>query len=285
MKVFRKFFGVLVMLAGVLGLLLSLAGLAGVWVGKPTVASYAATTIDTLNKTVVTSQSVMDTTGQALGATVDSVDALSAMLSTTAATVEDTKPVLDGFSKLMSTTLPATFKSATDSLMTAQDAAQVLEGTMQSLQTFQVLLSATPFMGDLMPQSTASYSPEVPLADSLGELATSLKSLPDTFAGISASLGATGDKLASVQENLVAMSDSVKLVSSSLSEYETMVGQSKASMGSLTSMLSGLQKNLGAILNWAALGLTLFFVWLLAAQVVILSQGWEIYHGTADRMK
>ena len=28
-----------------------------------------------------------------------------------------------------------------------------------------------------------------------------------------------------------------------------------------------------------------FFVWLLAAQVVILSQGWELYQGTAGRIE
>ena len=89
MKYLRRFFGALVMIAGILGLLISLAGLVGVWVAKPTIASYATTTIDTVNKTVVSSQGVMETTGQALGATVDSVDALSEMLGTTAATLED----------------------------------------------------------------------------------------------------------------------------------------------------------------------------------------------------
>jgi len=138
MKVIRRILGVLVMLAGLLGLLLSLAGLVGVWVAKPTVAVYAGTTIDTLNNSVVTSQNVMETTRQALGATVDSVDALSAMLSTTAATVEGTKPVLDGFDSMMATTLPSTLKAATDSLYTAQEAAQVLETTIKSLDTFSL---------------------------------------------------------------------------------------------------------------------------------------------------
>jgi hypothetical protein len=34
-----------------------------------------------------------------------------------------------------------------------------------------------------------------------------------------------------------------------------------------------------------AIVLSLFFAWLLAAQVVILSQGWELYQGTAGRME
>ena len=87
MSVLRRILGVLVMIAGILGLLLSLAGLALVWIAKPNVTAAANTTIATLTDSVGTSKDVMQTITEALGATVDSVDALSAMLATTAATV------------------------------------------------------------------------------------------------------------------------------------------------------------------------------------------------------
>ena len=51
------------------------------------------------------------------------------------------------------------------------------------------------------------------------------------------------------------------------------------------SMLSNMQSNLVSILNIVVIVLSIFFLWLLAAQVVILSQGWELYQGTADRME
>lgn len=285
MKAVRRIFGIFVMLAGVLGLLLSLAGLVGVWLIKPTIASYAGSTIDTLNDSVVTSQRVVDVTGQALGGTIDSVDALSDMLGTTAATLEDTKPVLVEFDKIMSTTLPSTLEAATDSLGAAQEAAGVLESTIKSLDSFRFLLAATPMLGDLIKLPAESYSPEVPLADSLGDLATNLEGLPDTFTRVATSLSDTDEKLAAVQGNLVTMSDSVKLISSSLGEYQSMLTQSRSSMDNLTSILSSFQTNLPTILNWAAIVLSLFFAWLLAAQIVILSQGWELFQGTADRME
>ena len=285
MSIMRRSLGVLVMLAGLMGLVLSLSGLVTVWAMKPTVAFYAGTTIGTLNDSVVTSQNVMEITRQVLVATIDSVDTLSAMLSTTAATVEDTKPVLDEFGAIMSTTLPSTFEAAIDSLHTAQEAARVLESTIQLLDAFRLLLSATPLVGDMVPLPGEAYSPEKPMADSLGELAANLEGLPDTFVGMSANLGTTDSKLAALQENLVAMSESVGLISSSLSEYEKMITQSRSSMDNLTSILTSIQNNLPTILNAAAIVLTLLFSWLLAAQVVILSQGWELYQGTADRME
>lgn len=284
MKIMRRILGVLVMLAGLLGLLLSLAGLAIVWVAKPVVADYASTTVDTLNASVATSQDVMQVTAQALGATIDSVDALSDMLSTTAATVEDTKPILDKIDTVMSSTLPSTLEAATESLYTAQDAARVLESTIQSLDSFRFLLSSTPLLAGILPEADTQYSPEKPLADTLGELASNLEDLPTTFVEMSADLSTTDDKLAAVEESLITMSGSVGQISSSLGEYETMVVQSRSSMDNLTSILASIEDNLPAILNIGAIALSLFFAWLLAAQVVILSQGWELYQGTADRM-
>lgn len=284
MKFFRSFLGIFVMIAGVLGLFLSLAGLVSVWVVKPAVVAYTRSTIDTLNGSIGTSQDVMEITAQALGATVDSVDALSEMLFTTALTVEDTQPVLDELDLIMATTLPSTLKATTDSLYTAQEAAQVLESTIQSLDAFRFLLSGAPIIGDFIGEVDGTYNPEIPLADTLGELAANLEGLPDTFITVSASLSDTDQNLASVQTNLVTMSTSVKVISSSLSEYEAMVIQSKSSMDEVKSILSNIQNNLDGILNWVVIVITIFFVWLLAAQVVILSQGWELLRGTANRL-
>jgi hypothetical protein len=64
-----------------------------------------------------------------------------------------------------------------------------------------------------------------------------------------------------------------------------MVANSKSSMDNLSLMLTNIQNNLTAILDAVAIVLSLFFAWLLAAQVVILSQGWELYQGTAGRIE
>jgi ABC-type transporter Mla subunit MlaD len=285
MKVMRRILGLFVMIAGILGLLLSVAGLVVVWVAKPTVTNYANTTISTLNDSITTSQNVMEITGKALGATVDSLDALSSMLSTTATTVDDTTPVLNQINTIMSDTLPSTLEATTTSLYTARDAAKVLESTIKSLDSFRFLISATPLLGNLVDQKGVSYNPEKPLADTLGELAANLEGLPQTFVNMSVNLSATADNLGSIRGNLATMSDSVGSISSSLGEYQNMIVQSQSSMDNLSSMLTNIQSNLTTILNGVAIVLTIFFLWLLSAQVVILSQGWELYQGTADRME
>jgi len=227
----------------------------------------------------------MEVTGQALGATVDSVDALSAMLSTTAASLENTQPVVAQINVLMGETVPSTLKSATDSLKTAQQAADVLDSAIKSLENFRSVLGAAPLIGAFVEVPKQAYNPEVPLADSLGELAKNLESLPATFTKMSVSLDKADDNLVAIQGNLTTMSDSVKLISKSLGEYQDMIAQSKSSMENLVTMLTNIQNNLPNILNGVAMVFSLFFLWLLAAQVVIFSQGWELFQGTASRME
>jgi uncharacterized phage infection (PIP) family protein YhgE len=176
-------------------------------------------------------------------------------------------------------------ESASNSLEAAQQAAGVLDSAIRSLDTFRTVLSVTPLIGAFVEQPEETYDPEVPLGDSLGELATTLSTLPDTFTEMANNLDTADDNLVVIQENLITMSDSVALISDSLSEYEEMVGQSQASMENLRSILETIQDNQETILNGTAIVLSFFFFWLLAAQVVIFSQGWELYQGTADRME
>jgi hypothetical protein len=285
MKVLRRILGILVMIAGILGLVISVAGLVGVWMAKPIVVGSATSTINTLNTSITTSQTAMEVTKQALGATVDSVDALSVMLASTATSVEEIAPVVEQMNVFLGTNLPNTLESATDSLKSAQQAAVVLDSTVKSLEAFQFAMGGVPLVSAFVQVPTQAYNPEVPLDESLGQVAAELESLPPMFVQMSADLDKADDNLVTIQTSLTTMSGSVQLISQSLSEYEAMVAQSQASMGELAPILANLQNNLEPIVNGVALGLTLFLLWLLAIQVVVFTQGWELYQGTAGRME
>jgi uncharacterized protein YukE len=237
-----------------------------------------------IRDSVKTSQQAMEITQQALGATIESVDALSTMLGATAASVENTAPVLEQINSILGESLPATMQSATTSLETAQQGAEVLDSAIRSLNTFRTVLSAAPLIGSFVEQPESDYNPEKPLAESLGDLASNLEGLPEMFTEMAADLDKADDNLGTIQSSLTVMSGSVGLISDSLSEYQAMIAQSETSMNNMTVMLTNIQDNLASILNWAAIVLSLFFLWLLAAQVVILSQGYELFQGTAGRM-
>lgn len=285
MNILRRILGILVMIAGILGIVISIAGLVGLWMVKPDVVNSATTTIDTLHSSVTTSQEAMGVTSEALGATVNSLDALVLMLESTATSVEDTMPVMDQVNVLMGENLPAILQSASDSLDSAQQAAIVMDSTVRSLENFQLAMGAVPLISGFIEAPAQTYNPEKPMAESLGEVAQNLESLPPMFVQISEDMDRADDNLEAVQSSLNTMSTNVSVISGSIAEYERMVVQSQASMGDLQPILTNLQTNLAPIVDGIALGLTLFLLWLLAIQVVVLTQGWELYQGTAGRME
>lgn len=285
MTFLRRFLGIFVMLAGIIGLVLSIAGLVGLWLVRPVLTTSITATIQTFSSSVDTSQKTLVITNEALGATVDSVDALSEMLGTTAVTVEDTQPIFSEVNGLMGETLPTTVEAATSSLNAAQEAAKSLEVAIKSFESFRLVIGAIPFLSSFVPPTQQAYNPEKPLADSLGELSTSLEDIPSTFTDISKSIDKADDNLGAIQANLETMSKNTALISDSLKQYQAMISESQSSMERLKTMLTDVQNNLGRILNIATLVLGLFFLWLLAAQAVIFSQGWELFHGTAGRME
>jgi chromosome segregation ATPase len=284
MRTLRRLIGTLVMIAGVIGLALSLAGLVGLMVVRPRIAASAESVLTTLSDSMNASQEAMVLTGDALVGAVDSVDALSSTLAATAESVKNTQPVITQVNTMMGEQLPATLEAATDSLATAGEAARSLESTIKSLDTFRAVMGAVPLLNAFVPADTQNYNPKKPLADSLGELSSSLEDMPASFEDMAANIDKADDNLTLIQTNLTVMADSVAVISTSLQEYERMVSQSETSMGALKTMLDSTRANLDRIMTITTLVLALFFFWLLATQAVIFSQGWELFVGTAGRM-
>lgn len=281
----RRILGILVMIAGILGLLLSLAGIIAPWLIRPNLTQALDNTVATLSTSIDTSKQAMVVTEQALGATVNSVTALQTMLEATATSVSDTQPVLVQITELLGNELPGTLDSASTSLKSAQESAVVLDQAIRSFDSFKFVLAAVPFIGASIPLDTPPYNPEVTLADSLGEVAVQLEGLPAKFTEMSTNLDKADDNLVTIETSLSTMASNVSSISSSLGQYKSMVAQSQGSMDNLKGLLTNLQANSASIMNNVALVLTIFFVWLLVAQIVILSQGYELFKGTAGRME
>jgi uncharacterized phage infection (PIP) family protein YhgE len=207
------------------------------------------------------------------------------MLAATSTSVQETQPVVSEVNEMMGKTLPETVDAASASLTSASQAASSLESTIQSLDTFRMVMSGTPFLSAFVPSDAAPYNPDESMADSLNRLAISIENMPKQFEEMAAGMDKADDNLALIQANLDTMSSSVALISSSLGQYRDMISRSESSMTSLQSILTTVQNNSSRIITGATIALALFLFWLLAAQIVIFSQGLELYRGTAGHME
>ncbi len=278
MSKMRRPLGIFVMIAGIIGLLLSLSGMVGILIIRPGLQSAAKKTIDTIYTSIDSSQQVMNITGETLTATVFTVETLSSMLATTAQTMDDTRLILDQVNSVSGTTLPETLEAAIASIKSAEQSAASLDAAISSFETFRSIIVSAPILSSLVPKTTSTYDPEKQLAESLGELAASLEGMPDTFIEMSENIDHADDNLARIQDDLTSMSESVGAIADGLKEYDEMVSESESSLKELKTLVGSFRDNLTATLNGLTITFALFFLWLLAAQVVIFSQGWELYH-------
>lgn len=287
MKILRKILGIIVMLAGILGLLLSLAGLGATWYYRPSMESAFNNILTTLSSSLDVSQEGLRVTEDALTAAVGSIDALQQTVKATAASLGSTQPVLEGITGFMGDQLPATLDAARSSLNAAQQGAQVVDNAIQSLNTFQSVISAIPIISAFMPAPPPQTTTEegTPLSEALGDVSESLAGLPDLSAQLSVDLEAAAGSLTDVEGALNLMAENIGGITESLEGYLSMVQRSQASMKGLQSQLDLWQTNLPTLVNAIALVASLFLVWLLIAQIVIFTQGLELYQGTATRFE
>jgi methyl-accepting chemotaxis protein len=285
MKFLRKFLGVTVMIAGILGILLSMTGMISIWVLKPTVQQGTETLLNTLDISLETSIRAVGVTEDALGATINSIDALQTMLEATASAVESTEPILNNINEFMAVKLPGTINAATDSLKAAQQGAEIIDGAIRSFDSFKTVLSGIPLIGGFIEPPQQTYNPDRTLAQSLGDVAGNLSDLPSSFGEISANMDKADDNLGTIQDSLDTMAINVSQISASLGEYQKMLAESQKSMEATQEIVQNIEENLDTILFAIGAILTLFFLWLLIAQVVILTQGYELFQGTANKME
>jgi hypothetical protein len=190
MKILRKILGVTVMIAGVIGLLFSLAGIFFVWKTKPNIETAMTNGLVVINNSLKTSIEVVGVTKDALSATVSSVYALKDTVAAASQAVEETKPFVEGVTDLLNTELPNTISATQSSLDSAQSSAKVLDGVMSSMSGMIQLLTFS---------DKSLYNPDQPLYESLGEVAGSLDNLPKSFIKMGNSLSSTQDNVDTIQ--------------------------------------------------------------------------------------
>lgn len=280
----RSYLGIFVMSAGVLGLILSLTGLVGILIVRPGFITGVNSTVDILYSSVDTSLKAMEITNETLTATANSVDGLAEMLTSTVTTVDDASLVLDQLNEITGEKLPETLDAASTSLKAAEQAAKSLEGAIKSFEGFQKIVSAIPLLNAFVPKSSTTYLPEKPLAESLGEMSSSLEEIPVILTGMSKDIRNAESNLNTVQDNMKAITENVILIADGFREYKSIIKESISSLEQMKTMLETARENSQKAINWFTFFVILFFIWLLAAQVVILSHGWELFNRKTNRL-
>jgi hypothetical protein len=264
MTIIRRIIGVLLILAAILGLVVSIGAMYVIWNVQGNLTTSLQNTIDLLGQTLETTTQGLVVTQAALQNSVDLIGNLQATVETTAEAIGSTNPMVDEIARLMKEDLPDSIRATQTSLLTAQHSAAAIDNVLKAM-------SGIPLIGP-----SIGYDPEVPLADALGLVAESIQDLPDSFITMQDDLKNTQSSLQTFEADLTVMAESVGQIQSSVAQYDQVIGGYQASLDQVLAQLEMLSANLPNIVRMVSIGLTAFLVWMAIAQLGLFTQGWEL---------
>ena len=264
----RKITGVALIFAAVIGLLFSLAGIVGTWYFKTPVTESTTNAVVLIQDSLQATADGLELTQQALTITLNTIAGLESTLTGAAQAMEATQPLLESVSGVLGGGLTETITTVQDSLDTVGSSAEVIDTALR-------FLSAIPLIG-------IEYNPETPLHESINRVSENMAGIPESLSDMEQSLSDGGEGLGNIQSGLETMASSVGEISSSLEQYNAVFQQYLDTIDQVMTRLESLEQNLPAIITFLAVALTIFFLWMILAQVGLLTQGLDLWKGNVS---
>lgn len=257
----RRATGAVMLLAGMGGIVFALAVIVLLWRGQPQVETALSDNLLFIEDILRVTDNGLGVAAASLDSTVTSVGSLKTTLEQVASATGQTVPAIENLTTLTEEELPAAIRSAQVSLVSAQDAAQVIDRILR-------VIAGIPLLG-----RSLSYNPEVPMHDALGQVVTDLDAVPATLEEIGGSISSSDDQLLAIQASLELMAVDIAGVSDSLEQGQEVVLEYQLQVNALQIWLARARSSLPGALNALAWFFTLSFFWLGIAQLSVIAEG------------
>jgi hypothetical protein len=254
--------GLVLILAGVLGLALSIGGLVVLPQLERQAEQVAVAQIDVVDRALAATLDGLITAETSLVQASEAVDTLEGVMADLGQAIDDTVPVIDVAAELLNDQLPSTIETTQDALTSVATSAQLVDGMLG-------VISAIPLLG------TDRYSPEAPLSQGLQDVSDSLDGIPELLLTAGEGLGAGTKSLQAVKEGFAAMGRSIGETTTSLDSAQAVLEDYQQIVADLQGTVSYVDESLPGWLRAIRWGLTLTLVWLGVAQLALITQGWE----------
>jgi methyl-accepting chemotaxis protein len=258
----RKIIGIAFIVAAIFGLIFSIAGIALVWGVKAPLTESLLSSINLIDTTLEATSSGLAVVDETLTKTLTDLTALESTLQTAGRGVDDSVPMVESISGLLSGSIPDGIEATQTALTTLQDASATLESTLQ-------LITSIPFL------PIQKYEPDVSFTTAIEDVSQSLNAIPE-------SLGVMEGTLNSTQGNLTILAAQVRIISRNISELKSSVYDIQLVLGKYQEVISTLQEKMDlfrsklfTIITVTAWVFTIIFIWLGIAQLGLLTQGLE----------
>lgn len=258
----RKVIGYTFIVAAILGLIFSLAGIVMVWVVKTPLTVNLVSTLDLIDTTLEATSSGLTIVDDTLTTTISDLSSIENTVQTAGRGIDDSVPMVESLSVLMSENIPQAISATQTGLSTLQDAAGTLESTLQ-------LVTSIPFL------PIEGYDPDMSFSAALEGVSQSLDAIPQSLSEMDNTMNAT-------EGNLIMLGAQINIIARNISDLQDSFYEIQLVFDQYQEVISGVQlklevfrDNLQTGITVSAWIFTIIFVWLGIAQVGLLTQGLE----------
>lgn len=261
----KRIIGVLLVIAAVVSLVFSLIVTYGVWSVRTPAAEAALAGLRLADDTLTTTNDALAAVDAALLNAASSVAAAQDTFRSLSQTIYATGPTLQGLAGFLSEGLPETLRSTQSTVNAAAESAKIVDTVLD-------VLAAIPFVN-------FSYAPQTPLSETLGNVAGSLRTLPDGLEALGADLAGTGGTLPELASSLEEFGASIESVDESLASAQQIIASYRVLIDDYQAMIATLERLVPLLTGVIPAVLTFVVFWLAVVQVAALRAGWRWAQG------
>jgi methyl-accepting chemotaxis protein len=262
----KRIIGIFLISTAILGWLISLSGLVGVWVARPKVTKAVVSQVAMLKLTLEVTNKGLAVSQDSLTAIISSLETLQSTVQKTAGIVDGTTPFIDSLARLSADNLPKTVESLRRSLETAQQGARVIDDALRKVTNI-------PLLGDWL--SDKGYNPTTPLDQGLGQVSEGINSLDETFQGITDNLTKTRASVEGVQQGIEQMGADIGQVKTNLQDANQVLADYQETTRSALDFLNTWGDRLPQLITLLAVLFSVLFIWIAATQFGLFLQGMD----------
>ncbi len=254
--------GIAMIVAAILGLLLSVVGLIGaITIRKPLVENLT-NTLELFDDTLTATADGLSVVYQSLDQASMNVSTLEDTLQASGRAIQDTTPMFDTLTKMVQDDLPATITATQTSLTSAQTSAALIENALMTITSLPLIPGGP-------------YNPKTPLNQALGQVSDSLTPLIDSFDSLEDSLKVSKGNLILMQAEINIMAMHIGQIQDQLDNAQSVIEQYQSVVSRLQEQVNFARESLPRWVNVLSLFAVLFFIWLAITQIGLLTQGLE----------
>lgn len=256
----QRTIGLLLIGAGIVGLVISLAGF---FIGLPALNAAEETLtnrIADLDQALIAAADGLTIADASLAGATETLIAVETTVRSSGQAISDTLPTIDRIGTLVGVEIPRAIRSTQQTLASARETARIVDAALGAISRIGLL-------------SANAYNPDVPLNQAIQQVSDSLDPLPASLGSVRDRLTVTGANLRQIGANTEKVAENVATINASFRDARQVISRYQMLVTDLRSDLATLRATLPVWFGAARVVLVILSAWFALAQIALFAQG------------